>query len=433
MVKIGKGGTNWLGFRYTNDAERLLWVESLGPHALTVVDIIPKINWESFNYKGPIDYELDFGPTEGNLKSTSGIAKGIHRIGCESKSPVTYQVFGGGACELWGLAVPGIPIRNYVDFTGDVDVRVSMPQMKFEEPIESILKEHDPIQMDMILLREAGFTPYGEEITRWLYGEVIKQIQTIAPHFTNKVFRLPEASENHETEQADLQTPVGNFLVCRVPLYAAGMIKIQVAVKVVSGETSEMGHLMEFVMTPKGSFKFDNNVKIRNIDVEDPLTLLNGQLEGLLGRGKGMLNTMQNKGVVKIETYPSFYKFDNHCGRLLYLAHLQKLMEGKKYEGSKKKILYLTEVNALRILIEIYKSASDKICSKHFGGDYMKELVEIFESMRYIGAGKFSTNMSAIVNEQITAAKTLGQGIAVGGKRARRNTYRKRHKSRFRW
>jgi hypothetical protein len=424
-----KGGSNWLGFRYTDDAQRLLWIESLGPHALTVLDIIPKINWERFNYRGPIDYDLDFGTYE-NEKAV--MEAGIHTIECESESHVTYEVFGGAACELWGLAVPKIPIRKYVDYTGDIDVRVSMPQMKFQGPIKSILKTNDPIKMDMVLLTEAGFTQYGEEITRWLYHEVVEQIRTIAPHFTNKVFRLPEASENHETEQADLQTPVGNFLVCRVPLYAAGMIKIQVAVKVVSGETSEMGHLMEFFMTPKGSFKLNNNIKIRNINVEDPFTLLNGQLEGLLGRGKGMLNTMQNKGVVKIEDYPNFYKFDNHCGRLLYLAYLQKLMEGKKYEGSKKPITYLTEGQALQILIDIYKSACDKICSKHFGVGYMGELVEIFESMRYIGAGKFSNSMSAIVNQRITAAKGLGEGIAVGGKRARRNTYRKRPKSRFR-
>jgi hypothetical protein len=420
-----KGGTNWLEFHYTNDSKRLLWIESLGPHALTLIDIIPKINWSSFKYKGPIDYELDFG-------DNNTIKTGIRTIQCESESDVTYEVFGGAACELWGLAVPEIPIRTHVDFTGDIDVMVSMPKIKFTDAhILGLLKKRDPVKMDMILLTETGFTPYGEQITHWLYDEVVKQIKTISHHFNSKVFRLPDASEHHETEQADLQTPVGNFLVCRVPLYAAGMIKIQIAVKVVSRNTSEMGHVMEFVMTPKGSFDFINNIKIRNINVEDPLTLLYSQIEGLVGRGKGMLNTMKNKGITRVEDYPTFYKFDNHCGRLLYLASLQQYMEGKTYGRSPKPLTYLVEGQVLKILTDIYKSACDKICSKHFGTGYINELIEIFESMKYIGKGKFTTNMSGIVKQRLNAAKKLGQEKTVGGRHTRHNAYKKRPKCRF--
>ena len=335
------------------------------------------------------------------------------------------RYLGGGACELWGSAVPEVPIRKYVDYTGDIDIRVAPPSFKITDTELIAALERDGLESDVssmkpILLNEEGFTAYGDALTRWLYDQVVSNVRAIAPQFDRKGLAPPDYREDHETAVSDLQTAVGNLLVCRSPLLDRGMIKIQLTAKV----GDEMNHIMEFILRPIGAFSIRNHFKVEGVYLEDPKRLLQGQLEGLVGRGEGILNSMKNRSeLTRVENYPSFYKFDNHCARLLYLAALQKSLEGKPFSGSAKKMDFISKSDAVSILSKIYAAGANKMCYKHFGDNYMDRLIAIFETMRYIGPGLLSAKLNVGSKGVLNRAKAKGNAKAVGG-RTRKRTRR---------
>jgi len=343
-----------------------------------------------------------------------------------SVGPFEYQAFGGGACELWGLAVPEVPIRKYVDFTGDLDVRVNPPKFTIDDPkliadLEQDDIDPDPSLMELILLDEGGFTEYGDAVTRWLYEELVNRVRELSPYFNKPGFVIPDYREDDETAVSDLRTVVGNLLICRSPMLDRGMIKIQVSTKIESESTAEMNHIMELILVPKGRFPNmrNNNFRVNGIYLQEPLSLLKDQVSGLVGRSTGILNTISaHPDIGKAENYPGFYKLDNHCARLLYLAHLLKAVEGKRVAGSSKQVDSLSKPEAMMLLKTIYASGSDKLCYKHFGEDYMDRLIAVFESMKYVKAGWLTTKLDQQDRALLNKAKAKAR--AVGGRRRTR-------------
>jgi len=403
------GGERWTGFKYTKNESRARWIDSLSPYASTIASILPKIDWAGFRYDGLIEIELEEPE------------RPKHNIQCRSVAPVEYQVFGGGACELWGIAVPEVPIRKYVDFTGDLDVRVNPPPYIIKnDGLDPKLKTAIDLSpgIDLILLNEHGFTAYGQALTRWLYDEVVNRVREISPYFNKPGFVVPDYREDDETAISDLQTVVGNLLVCRSPMLDRNMIKIQVTAKIETDSIAEMNHIVEFIFSPKGNFAMRNNsFRVNGIYLQEPKKLLRDQVLGLVGRGTGIINASA-AAETRPENYPSFYKFDNHCARILYIAHLLKTLEGKRIAGSPKPVEQLGKADVVGILEKIYAASCDKLCSKHFGDDYMDQLITVFETMDLIRAGGLTTKLNRYGVAQITAAKAKAR--AVGGRRLTR-------------
>lgn len=430
------GGDTGFGYKYTRDEPRLKWVDALSPYALTIASILPKIAWDGFRYEGPLQVETDapYNSTRKGFSVNAQQSRIVHTTRCRSVDPLEYQVFGGGACELWGVAIPEVPIRKYVDFTGDLDVRVRRPDFTIDDPefiaaLERDGVESDPMYMDPILLDERGFTPYGEAITHWLYDEVVARVREISPYFNKRGFVVPDYREDHETAISDLQTVIGNLLVCRSPMLDRNMIKIQVTAKVATDSVPEMNHIMEFILMPSGNFNSfsvrNNTFRVNGIYLQQPRTLLQDQVRGMTGRATGILNTISSHPeVTRVEDYPSFYKFDNHCARVLYLAHLQKAIEGKRIGGSSKPADYLTKTDALRLLEEIYAASADKMCYKHFGDNYIDQLIAVLETMQYVQAGQLTTKLNARTRADLNRAKAKGRAV-VGGRRRTRTGKRR--------
>jgi hypothetical protein len=254
---------------------------------------------------------------------------------------------------------------------------------------------------------------------------VVARVREISPYFNKRGFAVPDYREDHETAISDLQTVIGNLLVCRSPMLEREMIKIQVTAKVATDSLPEMNHIMEFILMPKGnfnSFNVRNNVfRVNGIYLQQPRTLLQDQVKGMTGRATGILDTISSyPEVSRAENYPSFYKFDNHCARVLYLAHLQKAVEGKRVAGSPKEADFLSKFDVLHMLEEIYAASAHKMCYKHFGDNYIDQLIAVFETMQYVQAGQLTTKLNARSKADLNRAKAKGRPVVGGRRRTRR-------------
>jgi len=382
---VGGATPNTIHYIYTQDMARHQWVDTMYPYAGVIMSILPKIRWKDFTYKGPFIIETD-GLEGESCKNKFSINVPTPKIYettgfCTPVSQAPYEIFGGAACELWGTKFPKIPIHKYVDNTGDIDIKVSLP---FVVPKNKALTDIIDICGDdaisPLMLYNDTYTPYGDAFTHWLFDEVVEQFRDIASQFNIKELELPGREENSETALGDLDETLGNLLITRLISKNKSMIKIQVSTKVLP---DTVNHIMEFIILPKGNFRSRTKYTVNGIYVQGPIELLHGQVKGLKGRVKEL--TDRSNDTMPLEKSPSFYKTDNHCARLLYLATLLKFVEGTRYPENRINFPYLTEWQVNNILKKIHKHGRDAICIIHFGPEYMNKLIHIFKSMEYIG------------------------------------------------
>jgi len=358
--------------------------------------MLPKMAWGSFRYTGPMIIE-----TEGLEGSEyDGSPRIYHTVGeCQPISGAPYEVFGGTACELWAKKFPEVPIRNFVDITGDIDVMVSLPTVIPEDAdLRKLIDEAGSSAVKPLMFYEGSYTVYGDMFTKWLFEQILHRVEEIAPYFDIKDLILPGYKEDPESALSDLHVAVGNLLVCRLVNEDKSLIKIQILTKVVP---DIVHNIMELIVAPNGSFTAHTRFTVDGIHVQGLIELLYGQLNGLTGRASGMMSTMAGlPGIGRMENYPSFYKFDNHCARLIYIATLLKFVEGKRYPENKNSLPYLTEWQAVDILEQLYDGGKGAICNIHFKSDYIDRLLTIFETMRYIGIGRLRASVQARIKQK---------------------------------
>jgi hypothetical protein len=298
-------------------------------------------------------------------------------------SGAPYEVFGGAACELWGRKIPNIPIHKFVDITGDIDVSVSQPTVVPEKAIlRRLIDKHGPECLRPLMIYKDTYTPYGEAFSGWLFSEVVTQIQSLAGELDIPGLDLPGRDENSETALGDLHAMAGNLLCSRLITQDRSMIKIQISTKVLP---DTVDHIMEFILSPQGDFRSTTRFTTNGIYVQGPIQLLVDQVEGLADRADGVKSRRGNHEMARIENNPSFYKFDNHCARLLYLATLIKSVEGKHYPENDNTFMYMTVRIATYILESLYMGGRGAMCDAHFGPKYIDKLTSIFESMQHVG------------------------------------------------
>jgi hypothetical protein len=252
------------------------------------------------------------------------------------------------------------------------------------------------------MLYQDTYTKYGDAFSRWLFQEVVEQFSAIAKQFNIKELGLPGRDENSETALGDLHAVAGNLLITRLISENKSMIKIQISTKVLP---NNVNHIMEFILSPHGNFRSNTKFTVDGIYVQGPIKLLLDQVEGLAGRADGIKNTMAERGVAQIQNYPGFYKFDNHCARLLYLASLIKFVEGKPYPENRNKFMYMTESYAVFILEQLYKRGRGALCDAHFGPGFIERLIGILESMKYIGAEQLTTKIHPEFKKKLNKAR----------------------------
>jgi hypothetical protein len=311
-------------FKYTRSPQRIKWMKTLFPIGQYLIQIVRKIPWTSYEFKGNVDLfhlisedDATFDPTKPDEYVAEEVPIQTRWTMIQRKVEVPiiepYYFFGGCVYEIINTLIPdpSIPLRNYVDPTGDIDIRLYLPFI--ETPPDGI----DYINYH--LKADGTMNELLSNYTQWLMQQLEIQLKGIPKPLFDKLFENTvsfDFREQGEALHSDLQIAVGNLWIVRVPQYDAGMIKIQVVCKF--EETEAADHCLEFVMRINTIPKVSNlNETILNLN--DVRMFIKGfPLESFRNLLGGNLSGMEDRAVL-YSNEELRHKLYNHVGRIQYL------------------------------------------------------------------------------------------------------------------
>jgi hypothetical protein len=395
--KSRKGGGSNIGYKYTRNENRRRWVDTLIPYSAQLASILPSIDWDAFEYEGPLVIKTKILETDKDvIITTTGTMI----------SKLSYSVFGGAACELWGKAVPEVPIRKYVDFTADLDVYIILPRFEYHlPPIKQYTDDPCETGCELVIFNDDKYTEFGEAVTKFIYNEVNSKFLSLLLSVKAKGVSLPKMSNDIEIANSNLESSVGNFIVNRVISGAEkDMAKIQISTQINEDTHTTTDHLVEFIIPNafSGSSTYYNRMKLNDIYVKHPFYILRDQISALINRGKIIKNMKDQAKGNNTSPVNSQYKFDNHCARILYLIKLLKFKEGSIDPSTGKTLTNIDTSLAVYILRDMVKGGISKLCDTSFNGNYIKEVIDTLESFNSIGKGaltfKIDPNYKRVFN-----------------------------------
>jgi len=309
-------------FKYTRSAQRIQWTKNVFPIGQYLIQIVRKIPWTSYIFEDAIDlfYPLGenneaFDPSKPDefVATKVPIRTKWTTIQKKVESPILepYYFFGGCVYEILNTLIPDIPLREYVDPTGDIDVRLCLPYIE-------TLESRDIDFIDYHLNADGTMNKLLHSYTVWLMEQVKIQFETLPKPLFDKLFENTIPFDFHEHQEAaysDIQIPIGNLWIVRVPFNDKGMIKIQVICKFVN---TEADHCLEFLLlihpTPKFSQLNESILDLNN----DRLMIRTFSLESFRRLLEGNLDSMKNRKFMFNDDNLR-HKFYNHVGRMEYL------------------------------------------------------------------------------------------------------------------
>ena len=316
-------------FRYTRSAQRIDWTKnaySIGPY---FIDMIRSIRWNEYGFKGDATFTSPAVLVEGGKKIKETEVRSIP-VTASLSGPFSFYFFGGCVYEILNSELPTPPpgsrpsLRDYVDPTGDVDVLVSMPTVRFDD--KTIGDEVD----DYFLKPGDDGTPVLNEVlddySKWLLTQIQTWLEELQKKpifdrlFGNTVAFDHKANKNDETFHADISVRIGNLWLVRVPLLDSGMLKIQIAVQF---EGTEPDHILECVIPieskPENGFVLNRSV----YEFQKKYFVLNETLP--LQSYCSLIEDNRNAMLARYKfakDEDSRHKFFNHIGRMQYLNQL---------------------------------------------------------------------------------------------------------------
>lgn len=437
-------------FKYTRSAQRIQWMKNLFPIGQYLIQIVRKIPWTSYEFKGNVELFHPIGEDDATFdpaKPDEYVAEEVPiqtrwtMIQKKVEVPITepYYFFGGCVYEIINTLIPDpIPLRNYVDPTGDIDIRLYLPFI--ETPPDGI----DYINYH--LKADGTMNELLRNYTQWLMQQLEMQLKGIPKPLFDQLFENTVSFDFHEQGEAlhsDLQIPVGNLWIVRVPQYDAGMIKIQVVCKFAD---TEADHCLEFVMpintTPKVS-----NLNETILNLNDARMFIKGfPLESFRRLLDGNLSGMKERAVL-YNNEELRHKLYNHVGRIQYLNMFFSL---EKNHGFILGSHQITFANGVLQLLHYFIGKREANELRHFShdgtvlGDAYTDDVMMLSLLRFLIRFVFpkldTTKPPLMKSVQIDSVRVgvpelLAKFPVAGGGRARktmRNRRRKRNQTRKR-
>jgi hypothetical protein len=395
---------------YTKNSSRVEWIQQIYPLGAQALSLLPSIRWSSFAYDGPVLCR----PQKDSPSASFGTLPRTETFETAGRAFTTeypYHVYGGAAVEVWGRDMPSIPLHSVVEPSGDIDIQMDGPLIDFQVPDEV---GDEP---EIILHDGTNYTQLGDAYTKWLFKEVVRAYKPLSEAVSRAPFERPERERDKELRAADRVYRAGNLVFTRVvsPV-ATRVLKIQVSTQLrvpsggAAGVQTVTDHCIEFLIPPVYTFQKRNFVILNNISVQAPWELLYGQVEALADRGKILVEHWKKNPELegKIERLKPFYKFDNHCGRILWLAKLVRALQARRFPNTTQAreifIRPIRESEVDSLLSKLEKTNTEKLCGFHFP-EWRKQFVEAM--LRTV---------------------TLPKG---GKRKTRRNLQRKRTRKRF--
>lgn len=325
-------------FKYIDFHFRREWVKLLYPHMTKFLKAVKNIPWDSYYYKGDAFFLVP--PTENNENNNIKDYEDTIIV-----SGLRYNLFGGSVAEVLNSVYKkesGINIRDYVDPTGDFDIKISYNDYK------RLGKEYDDIDIYLSAYNsKKELSPFIEDMTHWVFNQFSEQLEknnlTSIENKTARTYKLDPESANYMeslgVEHDDplfLSNTIGDYSIIRKS--EPGMIKIQLSINI---ETNEMNtimmnnsytdHLIELVFTTSDENRLiQHNVgrltgpimDIKGIKCESFITWLNGQIAGYLNR-LHIFNYNRESYIL------NKHKVVNHIYRIKYAVELSLFMDSK--------------------------------------------------------------------------------------------------------
>jgi len=378
-------------FKYTTSEERIVWCKNIYNGLSVLISTIKNIRWEEYEFDNECEYEYLYLKDQEDDNIYSSLD--VKRMHTKPESRLSYQIFGGASYEILNKTNYSlVNLRDFMDPTGDVDIRIYIP-MLYNDEISNNKKIYD---VHLPLLESNGkMHTYLSTTIDWCFNQFLEQLNMhdLSALFPNSIpFDIAEYSEIPiESRVSDLcfkDVIIPNSHCHLVSFYAPKMnlFKIQFVIKISDSNVVILDHLIELIfMNFSNTSTYENKKYIPDIIHYENLSSVRRKVTGhceYLQRNKvncdidyniDALDTLLNDNFRAYEHRQAIFKHDiqslyhksiNHIARIIYLLELVI----KKYK--------------------IYKSSFKSMIQSNFSNkDFIKSLLagyQIFERKELI-------------------------------------------------
>ena len=312
-------------FKYTFDEERKIFISHIYPYADYFIKCVTDIPFNTYSYNGPC--ELIHYEQEPKIQDI---------FDCETSGKVSYAFTGGSVYEIINKKYQTPKLHDYCDATGDIDVIVQPPKL-MKKAKKSSIDEYE--YEEYFFNVEGNVNKFYNNFIRWLFKKFVAIVKTnlsVLKDYNGIVdFNLNEYSEipiQHKKENLGyLSSKIHNkFHIVAFLNDDRTMFKIQLVIKIKSGNISVIDHAIEMIIPINSvwpnanqfcitddSYKQKDHVSITINDstyrVQGYNSLISDNISAFIER-KRVFGTTNEKQYV--------HKPLNHIARLLYLYEL---------------------------------------------------------------------------------------------------------------
>jgi hypothetical protein len=340
-------------FQYTSNQERVIWTKEMYAIMPKLINAVMDIDWDGFKYTGNSHIVRRIWSSKDNMATEISYDKPT-----EYNSGIKYHFFGGSCYELLNYSFPEVTLSEFMDPTGDIDVRVVLPAL-MDEYTEDIDFTFSEIETEFQKKSSpAKFTPHFEEKTgpKMLVNGKLNPFYDAALEYMFN--QLAGSLRNHDIESIPLKntvdfdikeydgiddtfrSPSMGFRQCKFgnlhlvafidttieKMDESGSLRVQLVGKVVDNGVEIVDHILELV-GPYNNQYLTTNREIKQSE-KDIMTLFVPKFERQVRIQKysalidGTLNAYLTRvDEVRLDS-KYIHKGINHIGRLLYIYEL---------------------------------------------------------------------------------------------------------------
>lgn len=324
--------------KYTLSKKRKHWVAMLHPGLLKLVKIIKTIPFDEYSYDG--ECLVSFDKNDENKINTVHI-----EIKKENAKLKPYMLFGGICYNILHEKYTSTNINNFLDYTGDIDVRVYYHpsiQLKITSEITEFLQNHteeeEESTINCVSRTEQALNPYIKHYVHWLLGHIqtfltkdkIKALfpkcKTIQASDIHKYLKRNSESQYLKEEMGFEEINIDNlaYLLCfmddssiRIQLILSCGMAIDHALEFIfvlpsTGPISSIFTVNEYETMLNNDIKSSDILEINAYQIQSTYKLMSSNIDAYTER------------VELVDNDAHSHKAINHMARMIYLLVLAK-------------------------------------------------------------------------------------------------------------
>jgi hypothetical protein len=279
------------GFKYTNNRDRIAFVQESYHLCPLLLNIVKQIPWDTYRYEGNSTFLYEIDVREG---VTEYVFQQKH---IKSKCYTTpYFLFGGWWYEYTNRGT----LYQFMDKTGDIDIRVYLPEITWSVLTEDLGEAY--ADYDHPFLNEKSeLNAYVQHFSSWLFRNIEFYINSIP----DENFIHSQPITNHNVDGVLLREKKTKFGILKQFITHKNLLKTQFVCNF-NGITLEP---IEFIiiLNPDPKISSKRIDKLNGVFIDNYDDILSGNISGL-----------SDRHVLALQ--PSYkHKWLNHVQRIKYL------------------------------------------------------------------------------------------------------------------